>query len=191
MQLRPQEQGFAPGVQDRRNMLKQALIEELDYPCPANITLGALIGVDYGYTTMPSGRGHRFHKGVDLNAKRNDDIVSVFEGEVEFAGLLSRDYGNTVIIRHEVERQPFWSVYAHLDSIDVVVGQQVGWSDRVGGCGDTGNAVGCHLHFEVRLLENDGACVVDPIPLLWGKGSGTDGPYFEGGAIKRLRPADF
>jgi len=42
-------------------------------------------------------------------------------------------------------------LYAHLQDITVVVGQQVNAGDLIGHIGTTGVSTGCHLHFEIRI----------------------------------------
>jgi hypothetical protein len=62
-------------------------------------------------------------------------------------------YGQAVFIRHNFGYQGYtlYSLYAHLDRVDVVKGQRVEAGHLLGTSGETGKASGPHLHFEVRL----------------------------------------
>jgi len=50
------------------------------------------------------------------------------------------------------------TLYAHLSTVAVAVGERVGTGSRVGAVGSSGYATGPHLHFEVRLR----GAAVDP-----------------------------
>ena len=100
-----------------------------------------------GYT-LTSGFGPRWgrqHEGLDLAAPSGTRIGSLSSGTVIFAGSQS-GYGNKVEVRH-------WdgtvSYYAHMSSIAVTVGEQVGPGDKVGEVGSTGRSTGPHLHLQV------------------------------------------
>ena len=68
-------------------------------------------------------------------------------------------YGNRVMIDHG---NGFVTLYAHLSSISVGVGQTVNRGDVVGRMGSTGRSTGTHLHFEIRK----GGVLVDPLGYL-------------------------
>lgn len=89
----------------------------------------------------------RKHLGVDYAAPTGTPVRSVGDGVVEFAGRQG-GYGNVVIVKHSQQRS---TVYAHLNQIDVRVGQSMSQGQRVGTVGATGWATGPHLHFEFRL----------------------------------------
>jgi murein DD-endopeptidase MepM/ murein hydrolase activator NlpD len=74
------------------------------------------------------------------------------------------EYGNYVIITHQIAGHVVTSTSAHmlLGSSPIVVGQTVKVGDFLGLVGMTGEATGPHLHFEIAV---DGART-DPIPWL-------------------------
>ncbi len=89
----------------------------------------------------------RAHLGVDYAAPSGTPVRSVGAGVVEAATRQS-GYGNVVEIKHGNERS---TLYAHLSTIDVKVGQRVEQGQKIGGVGATGWATGPHLHFEFRV----------------------------------------
>ena len=89
----------------------------------------------------------RPHLGVDYGAPQGTPVRSVGAGVVEAAGR-QNGYGNVVEVKHGAERS---TLYAHLSTIDVKVGQRVEQGQKIGGVGATGWATGPHLHFEFRV----------------------------------------
>jgi murein DD-endopeptidase MepM/ murein hydrolase activator NlpD len=64
-----------------------------------------------------------------------------------------------VVVRH---RDGVRTLYAHLQSVDVHVGDTVAGGSALGAVGATGDATGPHLHFEVRV----GGAAIDPLGAL-------------------------
>ena len=112
----------------------------------------------YGPRRDPFGRGNRMHKGLDFAGAKGTPIHATAEGRVVRAGRFS-GYGKTVDIDHG---SGFVTRYAHLDSIDVEVGERVSRGERIGGMGTTGRSTGVHLHYEV--LRN--GAQVDPMTFI-------------------------
>jgi len=105
--------------------------------------------------TITSGFGVRFHPilkvyrphhGVDYGAPYGSPVYAVAEGVVKKAGWMG-GYGKTVMIRHP---NGFETLYGHLSSILVKVGERVEQGRMIGRVGSTGLSTGPHLHFEVR-----------------------------------------
>lgn len=94
-----------------------------------------------------------FHTGIDIaNAKGKvgDPINPMLPGKVIYAGEIFWGYGKHIIIDHG---NNISTVYAHLDKIFVVKGQQITDTKTViGREGQTGWATGPHLHFEIRVF---------------------------------------
>lgn len=86
------------------------------------------------------------HKGIDIARPANRNILAADNGVVEFAGYDNGGYGNKIIINHNNGMK---TVYAHLSSISVSVGQTVEKGKVIGIMGSTGNSTGIHLHFEL------------------------------------------
>lgn len=97
------------------------------------------------------------HLGYDLAVTRRYPVGASNSGTVVFAGALGI-YGNTVIIDHGFG---LCSLYSHLSSVAVTTGQVVKKGTRIGRTGETGLAVGDHLHYGVYI---HGVAV---LPLEW------------------------
>jgi murein DD-endopeptidase MepM/ murein hydrolase activator NlpD len=89
----------------------------------------------------------QIHLGFDLAATANVPILSANTGRIIWAGFLGI-YGNCVIVDHGMGLQ---SLYAHLSSITVDVGDTVSLDAELGRSGMTGLAGGDHLHFAILL----------------------------------------
>ena len=121
---------------------------------------------DYRYGATFPGLPDVIHTGIDIPAPRNTPILAAGPGVVMWAGwdLFNRQlapsedpYGIAVAIRHDFGHQGrrLYTVYAHMDRVDVLPGQRVATGDPIGIIGDTGFTTGPHLHFEVRIETND------------------------------------
>ena len=106
------------------------------------------------------------HTGIDLPAPLDTEVMAAGPGTVVWAGyglysgVLNNPedpYGLAVAIRHDFgyKDQALFTVYAHLSEVDVIVGQWLESGEVLGNVGNTGLTTGPHLHFEVRLGEND------------------------------------
>ncbi|WP_374017806.1 peptidoglycan DD-metalloendopeptidase family protein [Paenibacillus thiaminolyticus] len=101
--------------------------------------------------TLTSGFGSRWgrtHKGIDL-VSSNRSIMAADEGVVVFAGQKS-GYGNAIIVDHN---NGYKTLYGHLNSIGVNVGDIVEKGQDIGVMGNTGNSTGTHLHFEIHVND--------------------------------------
>jgi murein DD-endopeptidase MepM/ murein hydrolase activator NlpD len=87
------------------------------------------------------------HLGFDLASFANTPVLAANRGKVLFAGDLGI-YGNCVVIDHGLGVQ---SLYGHLSSIAVKVGDVVTKEQELGKSGMTGLAGGDHLHFTMLV----------------------------------------
>lgn len=90
---------------------------------------------------------HQVHLGFDLASTAAAPVLAANRGQVVHASWLGI-YGNCVILDHGMGLQ---SLYAHLSSIGVKVGDNVETGAEVGRSGATGLAGGDHLHFTMLL----------------------------------------
>ena len=98
------------------------------------------------------------HDGVDIGSGKNNPIYAAGDGKVVHAGW-NGGYGNCVIIDHG---NGLKSLYGHLNSYNVKIGEWVKKGQKIAAMGSTGTSTSAHLHFEVRV--NDVA--TDPLKFL-------------------------
>ena len=109
--------------------------------------------------------GHT-HQGQDVMAACGTKLVAIHSGLVKSAGYQA-SAGNYVVIDGSGVKQDH--VYMHLKGPPLVAaGQQVTTGQKLGKVGATGNAQGCHLHFEIWTGKGwySGGAPVDPLPSL-------------------------
>lgn len=88
-----------------------------------------------------------WHPAIDIAAYIGAPVLAADSGFVIVAGWSDVGYGYHVVIDHG---NGYQTLYAHLNSIYVNVGDSVAQGQQIGEMGNTGNATGPHLHFEVR-----------------------------------------
>jgi murein DD-endopeptidase MepM/ murein hydrolase activator NlpD len=109
----------------------------------------------YTYNNQPIST--KYHVGYDLSVTRHYPIEAANSGTVAFTGDLGI-YGNAVILDHGLG---LFTLYGHMSSIDVKVGDSIRKQQILGKTGETGLAAGDHLHYGVYL---DGVAV---LPVEW------------------------
>ena len=112
---------------------------------------------EYGYRVNPVSGVYKLHAGVDIRASYGTAVWASEGGTVILAGW-NGGYGNCVMINHG---DGYTTLYGHMSSISVSVGQTVTQGQTVGYVGSTGNSTGPHLHFEVRASSTGGT--MDPM----------------------------
>lgn len=101
------------------------------------------------------------HRGIDYALPRGTEVVAADRGLITYAQFSSDGAGNCVVIKVA----GYLVKYFHLDSIAVRLGDTVREGQIVGTSGQSGNARGPHLHFQVEQgLGN----AIDPAPLMTG-----------------------
>jgi len=123
----------------------------------------------YGYFVKES---KTLHTGLDIPAEEGSPVFATAEGEVIFSGYgilygsgaKNDPYGIVVKIRHtqKYNNLTLYSMYAHLGRTAVKVGDQVTAGQTIGYVGMTGNTSGPHLHYETRILGENGQVTQNP-----------------------------
>lgn len=101
----------------------------------------------FGRRLHPVYKRYSHHDGIDIGNKRYTNIYAAGDGKVVEATRVG-GYGNYIMIDHG---NGFCTVYAHLSSYDVKVGDWVKKGQKIAKMGNTGTSTSTHLHFEIRI----------------------------------------
>ena len=99
-----------------------------------------------GGRASPGGIGSTNHKGTDIGRVGYTSSVYAAKAGTVIVAQYSSSYGNYVVVAHGSGNT---TLYAHMSSIKVSVGQTVAQGAVLGITGSTGNSTGPHLHFEI------------------------------------------
>lgn len=100
-----------------------------------------------------------YHQALDIASPASPPVLAADSGTVAYAGCINWGYGCHVIIDHG---NGYQTLYAHLSSYAVEVGNSVGQGSQIGVMGSTGRSTGTHLHFEIR----SGGQILNPLGFL-------------------------
>lgn len=113
---------------------------KLAWPVEGKIiqTFGKVVDKRYSTTLL--------NAGIDIGASIGANVAAAAAGEVVHVSWL-RGYGSFIILDHG---GGYYSLYAHLDEIDVELGQKIMPGEKIGTVGESGSLTGPQLHFEIR-----------------------------------------
>ena len=128
-------------------------------------------GGQYGFVRNPQETGAgiiytRFHEGLDIRPVRRDasgtpldEVRAIAEGTVVHVNLVPgySNYGKYVVVEHRWDGSPYYSLYGHLASVAVQVGNKVARGEQLGILGFTGDGLDqsrAHVHLELNLMIN-------------------------------------
>ena len=109
----------------------------------------------------------RFHEGMDIRPMRRDargepidEVRAIAAGKVVYVSRAAgaSNYGRYVVVEHRWGGCPYYSLYAHLNTISVEAGQAVKQGEKLAIMGHTGSGINrerSHVHVELNLLLND------------------------------------
>jgi murein DD-endopeptidase MepM/ murein hydrolase activator NlpD len=148
---------------------------------PATQSTAPTLGFDfYGYAfpilgahefslsagVFGAGRSGHTHQGQDTMAACGTPLVAARGGSVQYSGYQGAA-GNYVVIDGKGTTYDF--MYAHLaEPSPLQTGETVRTGQPIGIVGDSGDASGCHLHFEIWAAPGwyEGGSPIDPLPYL-------------------------
>jgi len=119
---------------------------------------GIISGV-YGSQRILNGKPRWPHYGIDIAAKKGTPIKSSSKGVVTMAEKDLYYTGGTVIMDHG---HGISTIYSHLETVLVSVGDQINQGDIIGTVGSTGRSTGPHLDFRVNWFQTR----LDPMTVL-------------------------
>jgi len=126
-------------------------------------------GGQYGFVRdpidTPAGTVYtRFHEGIDIRPLQRDEkgepidpVRAIAAGAVVHTNLVAghSNYGRYVVVEHQWGGCKYYSLYGHLNTIQVHIGQRVQQREQLGVMGHTGTGldrVRAHLHLELNLM---------------------------------------
>lgn len=130
----------------RLNAVKRQRSERFvaaDFIWPVEGPISSTFGLRRFFNDQP----RRPHGGIDIARPTGTPIIAPADGTVIDTGEYFFN-GNSVFIEHGQGVQTF---YAHMDSIEVSIGDKVKQGDRIGTVGETGRVTGAHLHWSLGL----------------------------------------
>ena len=112
----------------------------------------------FGFRRIINGQPRSPHSGMDFAAPAGTPVVASNRGRV---ALVANYFfgGRLVMLDHGLG---LYTLYMHLDRVDVMEGSLIGRGETLGAVGSTGRATGPHLHFQVQVKR----ARVDPAALM-------------------------
>lgn len=140
----------APAVQDAEFDLLANLTDTVTltrqwsgpFSIPAAAAMNSPFGTRRSYNGGPISA---YHSGADFASAPGTSIFAAANGTVVLADTLNIR-GNAVVLDHG---WGIYSLYAHLTTINVALGNSVATGDIIGTAGSTGRVTGPHLHWEI------------------------------------------
>lgn len=141
---------------------KQAekVIEQADETAPNATGIGRMRWPVQGRVISQFGKGGgKSNDGIDISVPEGTPVKAAENGVVIYAGDGLKEFGNTVLVRHE---DGLVTVYGHASNLKVQRGEKVKRGQEIAVSGMSGQTTAPKLHFEVRK----NSAPVDPVTYL-------------------------
>ena len=149
-------------IKEENNKIGKARAINSDLPFFKNKFImpveGIISGV-YGSQRILNGKPRWPHYGIDIAAKKGTMIKSSGAGVVTMAEDDLYYTGGTIIMDHG---HGISTIYSHLETVMVSIGDKINKGDVIGTVGSTGRSTGPHLDFRVNWFQTR----LDPMSIL-------------------------
>ena len=149
-------------IKEENNKIGEARAINSDLPFFKNqfiIPVEGIISGVYGSQRILNGKPRWPHYGIDIAAKKGTMIKSSGSGVVTMAEDDLYYTGGTIIMDHG---HGISTIYSHLETIIVSVGDKINQGDIIGTVGSTGRSTGPHLDFRINWFQTR----LDPMSVL-------------------------
>ena len=149
-------------IKEENNKIGEARAINSDLPFFKNqfiMPVDGIISGVYGSQRILNGKPKWPHYGIDIAAKKGTKIKSSATGIVTMAEKDLYYTGGTVIMDHG---HGISTIYSHLESLNVNVGDEILQGDIIGTVGSTGRSTGPHLDFRINWFQTR----LDPMSVL-------------------------
>ena len=149
-------------IKEENNRIGEARAIDSDLPFFKNqfiMPVDGIISGVYGSQRILNGKPRWPHYGIDIAAKQGTMIKSSGSGVVTMAENDLYYTGGTIIMDHG---HGISTIYSHLETVMVSVGDKINQGDIIGTVGSTGRSTGPHLDFRVNWFQTR----LDPMSIL-------------------------
>ena len=149
-------------IKEENNKIGEARAINSDLPFFKNkfiMPVDGIISGVYGSQRILNGKPKWPHYGIDIAAKKGTKIKSSATGVVTMAEPDLYYTGGTIIMDHG---HGISTIYSHLYTLNVKVGDEVMQGDIIGTVGSTGRSTGPHLDFRINWFQTR----LDPMSVL-------------------------
>ena len=140
-------------IKEENNKIGEARAINSDLPFFKNqfiMPVKGIISGIYGSQRILNGKPKWPHYGIDIAAKQGTMIKSSGSGVVTMAEDDLYYTGGTIIMDHG---HGISTIYSHLETVMVSVGDKINQGDIIGTVGSTGRSTGPHLDFRVNWFQ--------------------------------------
>ena len=140
-------------IKEENNKIGEARAINSDLPFFKNqfiMPVDGIISGVYGSQRILNGKPKWPHYGIDIAAKQGTMIKSSGSGVVTMAEDDLYYTGGTIIMDHG---HGISTIYSHLETVLVSVGDKINQGDIIGTVGSTGRSTGPHLDFRVNWFQ--------------------------------------
>ena len=149
-------------IKEENNRIGEARAINSDLPFFKNqfiMPVEGIISGIYGSQRILNGKPKWPHYGIDIAAKQGTLIKASGSGVVTMAEDDLYYTGGTIIMDHG---HGVSTIYSHLETVLVSVGNKINQGDIIGTVGSTGRSTGPHLDFRVNWFQTR----LDPMSVL-------------------------